>query len=124
MYELLAHTYGKHQPCDVRLFDAYKNRLNELIRDATEPYSIYKLDGFDFCKFVTKAYQDAYTRAGITATFRKSGPCQIDSSKYLSVPHPKSETSKRTLLSVSEIEQILATKRQFARERILGHINS
>jgi hypothetical protein len=109
-YALPAHTSGKPQPLDVSIFSPFKSKLNDCIHSIAMTNSAMTYDVFDFCKLVTEAYKQVFTEANIKSAFRKKRIRPLNPQMLLGKPMPKSSSEASTLLSVTEVCNVLEEK--------------
>lgn len=120
VHALSAHTSGKTQPFEVKLFSKFKMKLKDVIADAIVPFTVDKLDVFDFCGMMWQAFDETLTCLTMSKTIRKAGIWPIDPSTLLSTQRHKSAQDTKSILAVDEREAMFMAKRYPARQIMLG----
>lgn len=120
VYALPAHTSGKTQPLDVVAFAVFKNALNEALHTAASADKLDTLNTFDFCSLLKTAFDSAFSKSNIMASFRRSGIWPLDPNKLLRVPRPASGQELTRVLGVGELKALLEEKLGRARRGVLG----
>ncbi len=93
VHALLAHTSKKTQPCNAGLFSIFHGKLRESLQLVASEDKIDLFDMFDYYTVLQSAFNEAFTRRNIRASFEKSGIWPIDPSRFLSVLRPHSAES-------------------------------
>lgn len=114
-YALPSHTSGKTQPCDVKLFGAYKKELDELMDVATDVGDDIEIDNWAYGAMMCEAYKQAFTRSNIQAAFRRSGIWPHDPSRLLGCARPNAEGN---LITSDQLENMMNMKREEVRNRL------
>lgn len=120
VYALPAHTSGKTQPCDVVVFGVFKQEINRLISVVASGGPATTIDVYQLCSILKKAFYCAFTRENVTASFERARMWPIDEKKLLAVPRLRDSQPQTTLLTVTEMEDIMVQKLEKAKHAIVG----
>ena len=73
---------------------------------------------FDYLKKMREAYGKAFTRAHVNSAFSKSGIWPLNAGALIGVPRPQCFITKKSLVTVSEMEEMLEKKRLWLKESL------